>query len=563
MLLELKVSNFAIIDQIHMQFENGFNVISGETGAGKSILIKSLSLLMGAKAKSDVIRKGAPEAVIEGSFDISDRQDILDELQSLGIATDEDLLVVRRVLTQQGKSRVYINNSIATLASLRDLISPLVEVTGRSAPLIEMTGQHDNKNLMSKSYHIDILDNYAGTTKIRNQYLELFELRKEIESQIELLRNDDSDRDSKLDYLNFQKNEIESLEYTAGEEDELIERIKRLKGSHRILDFLNFSQATISDDGDSILYRLDKIIQKSSEIEKFDRDLAELVEPLQQIRLQLEDVGYELQRYGSNYQDDSEDLDGLEDRLSRIRVLQKKLTGSADSISEHYENICGEIDVLENREAKIAELQSELQAIEVKMQNLAKSLRKRRIEGAKLLSSGINDELLDLNMKGLRFAVRILPVDKFLPTGMDDVEFQTKTSQKDDFKPLAKFASGGELSRILLSLKNVASDASTPRTYLFDEVDTGVSGETAQKVGHKLKNIAQGQQVICVTHLPQVAAFSDHHFYIEKQTVEDRAVMNVKTLEDDTKVNEIARLLSGERITKASVAHAKELLSEI
>ncbi len=560
MLLELKVSDFAIIDQVHLHFKSGFNIISGETGAGKSILLKSLGLLMGAKARSESVRTGAEQATIEGCFDIADRPDIKKQMEEMGIPVEDDLLIVRRSITQQGKSRIYLNNSLSTLNSLRSLISPMVEVTGRSIPLIEMTGQHENKNLMTKSYHLELLDNYSGAYKIRKEYQEGFNRLREIEEEVEELTQGEQENQQKLDYLVFQKEEIENLDLKENEDQELSEKIKRLKGSRKISDFIQMAESWLSDDEGSVLSRLDRLSHEATDIEKHDSKLGGVFGPLHEIRLQIEDVHYEFQKYVSELGEDEENLDSLEDRLSRIRRLQKKLGGDFESIQSHYEQICDEINRIENRSVLIKELETEREELTDTLMGIAKRLRKRRIEGAKLLSAGVNDELLELNMKGLKFAVKILPIDQFTPTGMDDIEFQTKTSAKDSFRPLAKFASGGELSRILLSLKQVASESQFPRTYLFDEVDTGVSGETAERVGIKLKNIAKGQQVICVTHLPQVAAFGDHHFYIEKQTLKGRAIMSVNELDKERRVDEIARLISGEKITDTSRAHARELL---
>ncbi len=571
MLQELRVSNFAIIDNLQISFRGGLNVLSGETGAGKSILLKSLGLLMGDKADASSIRTGAETAVIEGAFDISHRPDIFDKLQKMGVECADATMVVRRLVTggSSAKARVYINGALSTLSALRDVVSPLVEVTGHTVPLIEMTGQHDNRSLLAKSYHLELLDQYAGTTAQRGEFERLYHRRQEITSTLDTLRSNDRGRAQKLDFLVFSRDEIRSLGLVPGDEIAIESEAKRIKYAARLMEFSALVDATLESEDDSILARLKRLISRSHELRTMDPALPERLAPLEQASLLLRDVAFEMRNYGDGLDADPERLDALEARLSRLRQLQKKYGQSAESILQELEKIENEICELESSDERIGILEAELTEIATKMTSLGQDLHRRRREAAVLFTKEVNAELLDLNMKGVEFlaAVELLPNAPLAPqsSGFSDVEFMTKTSRGDVARALAKAASGGELSRILLSIKRVVGTGAHPRTYLFDEVDAGVSGETAEKVGRKLKEIANGQQVICVTHLPQVACCGDVHFFIEKsgQQADGVATMRVSELPAEARVTEIARLISGEKLSPTSIAHAKQLLGMI
>ncbi len=562
MLLELKVSNFAIIENLHIVFKDGLNILSGETGAGKSVLLKSLSLLMGGKASSDTIRTGAQQATIEGSFDISKRPDIQNALQDMGIEADEDILIVRRVLSTGDKSKVYLNGSLSTLNSLRDIVSPLVELAGHSAPLIEMTGQHENRNLMSKHYHLDLLDQYAGTWDKRLLYAEKYNRYNAIFEEIKKLESDAKQKAQRLDFLIYQRDEITNLDLSPGEDQILEVEVKKLKNSSRIGSFVDQAESALYTDDDSAVSRLNAILKKGQELLTLDPQLAAKLDNLEQAKALIDESVFELRQYAEKIDADPMKLEEMESRLSDLRKLQKKYGSSVDDILRALMEMEIEIANLQNSESRIDGLKKEAASLRKELETLAADLHQRRQKGAEVLADSVNAELLDLNMKGVIFHVQVEKLDHLVSTGLSDVEFMSQTSAKDIKRPLAKFASGGELSRILLSLKRVVGSGHQPRTYLFDEVDTGVSGETAEKVGRKLKTIAKGQQVVCVTHLPQVAAFGDIHFFIQKSPQKESVAMVVSELKRKDRVQEIARLISGEKISKTSLAHAEQLLAE-
>jgi DNA repair protein RecN (Recombination protein N) len=561
MLQELKVINFAIIENLDIQFRLGLNILSGETGAGKSVLLKSLGLLMGQKGSTESIRSGCTQASVEGCFDLTKRKDIKKKLEELGIEAEEDVLVVRRVISED-KSRIYLNGTMSTLNALRDVVSPLIEVAGHSAPLIEMTGQHENRNLLSKTYHLDLLDQYVGTWELRNQFSDKYSRLKAIESEISELEREAQNKAQRLDFLIFQRDEIHGLGLDPENDHDIETEIKKLKNSARLSSFVDSAEEALYTEDDSAISRLNHVMKKSFDVAQIDPKIEEKLQGFVQAKGLIEDALYDLRQYVSQIESDPGRLEELESRLSGMRKLQKKYGPAISDIIQALSQIEAEIKTLENSDQRIEDLKAEAAKIQKELNKLAQTLHEKRSGASQTLADSVNAELKDLNMKGVAFHVTVEKLKELNSTGISDVEFQSQTSPKDPKRPLAKFASGGELSRILLSLKRVVGSSHQPRTYLFDEVDTGVSGPTAEKVGRKLKSIAKGQQVICVTHLPQVAAYGDSHFFIQKSPQKGSVAMQILELKPKDRVQEIARLISGEKISKTSIAHAEQLLTE-
>ena len=562
MLLELKVSNFAIIDNVHIEFRPGLNILSGETGSGKSILLKSLGLLMGDKGASDAVRTGADHAVIEGSFDLAKRPDIRARLAELGADANEDSLVVRRIVSRDNKSRVYLNGGLSTLGALRDVVAPLVEVAGPAAPLIEMTGQHENRNLLSRSYHLDVLDQYSGVWKTRAEFSRLFAERQELRRELEALRRDDRGRAQRLDFLVYQRDEIRALGLAPGEETRIEDETRRLKNATKLTSFAQSLETSLYGADDSIATQLHALVSRGAEIGALDPELAAKLEPLAQATTLIQEASFDLRAYAENLESDPARLEELQQRLSALRQLQKKFGSTAEEILESLAEIEGEIDALERSDESMAKIESRLASLDADLTKRAAEMHAKRESAATLLAKNVGDELKDLNMKGVAFRIQVERADELGVAGRSIVEFMTQSSKADPPRPLAKFASGGELSRVLLALKRAAGASASPRTYLFDEVDAGVSGPTAEKVGRKLRSIARGQQVICITHLPQVASFGDAHFFISKGSAKNGVNSDVVELRKQDRVREIARLISGEKITSTSLAHAEQLLAE-
>lgn len=560
MLTELKVSQFAIIENLHIQFRQGLNIISGETGAGKSVLLRSLALLMGAKASSEFIRTGSSKAQIEGRFDLNHRPDILTRLENIDIPTHEHELIVRRIIGPGDKNKVYLNGCLSTVGILRDIVAPLIEVAGRNAPLIELTGQHENKNLLTKSYHLDLLDQYAKSWSIRTNYENTWEELLRLKTQIETLKETSRQGLQRLDFLIFQRDEIKQCPLHPGEEADLEAKVKRLKNRQRLASYYNSAIAMLDDENDAIVARLQRVIQRGQEFVGMDPKLQGKLSLLEQSLNLIQDCSFELSRFLEDLNNEEEDAEGLEEQLSHWRKLQKKYGADAQEIQKSLQHIESEIETIQNSESLLEDLTKKQQRLTEKLMDQGLRLHALREKASTELGRLVNEQLKDLNMKGVVFDIHIDKLTEPSHSGISDVEFLSQTSPQDPPRPLAKVASGGELSRILLSLKCVLGASAFPRTYLFDEVDTGVSGNTADKVARKLQQISRGQQVICVTHLPQVAAFGDHHFAIQKSPDGQSVHMEVQRLEGNQRIREIARLISGESITQTSLAHAKELL---
>lgn len=562
MLQELKVSQFAIIDSLHIEFQNGLNILSGETGSGKSVLLKSLALLMGEKASADIIRTGSQQAVVEGSFDLKKRSDIKKKLIDAGINCEDHELIVRRVIALGDKSKVYLNGCLSTVNQLREIVAPMIEVAGANAPLIEMTGQHDNRNLLSKSYHLDLLDQYSGHWEKRKTYEEKFIALQKLKHEIAEFEKQAQTKSHHLDFLKFQLQEIENLDLDPLADTKLEEAIKQMKGSHRILQFVDQCENLIYSDEDSISSRLKLIQKKSSELSVVAPQISEKSSRLTDAQGLIDDMMYEIRQDLKKISLDADSLEEKENRLSLIRKLQKKYGADLNLIVNEAARMKKEISELENSDEHLEKLKKQTSQLELDLKNKAEELHQQRSKQSLRLAHDVNKELLDLNMKGVLFDIQNSKLDHLTSTGISDVEYLCQISAKDPKRPIAKVASGGELSRILLSLKKTVGQSEYPRTYLFDEVDTGVSGTTAEKVGRKLKAIAKGQQVICVTHLPQVAACGDVHYSINKSSQKDSVSMEVIELKTKTRIEEIARLISGEKITKTSLAHAEQLLTD-
>ncbi len=562
MLMELKVSQFAIIDNIHLQFRNGLNILSGETGAGKSVLLKSLALLMGAKASTDTIRSGATQAVVEGLFDLKDRPDVLAKMAELGIETDAQQLLVRRIVSSDDRSRIYLNSSLSQLSQLKELVAPLVEVTGAAAPLIEMTGQHDNRNLLSKNYHLDVVDVFSDSWDLRKEFEAVWKTHRELKNKMAEYDLEKMKHEQRLDYLKFQRAEIEKLDLKPGEEFEIENQLKLMKSTAKLAQYIESIESILENDEGSAISRIQAVIKKSQDIVQIRPEYAKTVENLTQAESQIADFIYATRKSFSTIELDPDEVQTLEERLSQIRKIQKKFGSDINAILSSLVDIETEIAALEKLESDRSKWDSELKTLENKLNIWAKDLLTARKAGALKLAARISAELLDLNMKGVQFAVKVEKTAELTLSGGSEVEFQIQNGPNDTLRPLSKFASGGELSRILLSLKKVVGKSTQPRTFLFDEVDTGVSGMTAEKVGKKLRSIAKGQQVICVTHLPQVAAYGNFHFLIHKAQSKKQIHMDVNELNGEQRIKEIARLISGEVISKTSLAHAKELLDQ-
>lgn len=565
MLTQIRVHNFAIIEDLSLEFASGLNIVTGETGSGKSLLIKSLSLLMGEKGNPDLIKHAGAFARVEGVFDVADRPDIKAKLKELSLLKDDsDLLLVRRVI-QPDKTKVYINDTLVTLQTLRNIVFPLVDLTSKSAPLIEITGQFDNKNLLNKTFHLEILDQYCELEYRKLEYSNLFGRYQEVVSELRTAEKTKLELKQKYDFLLFQKQEIESVNPRVNEEVELESLIKNQKSQSKLIQFHKLTQAQLSDAPESVIPALQAILRKSHEFQNLHPLLPPWFQSLQESLETLKDLSFQLDKALTIDEEDGQRLDHWQGRLSDLKKLQKKYGSTIQDVLNFYQQVTRDITLFEKFDDKVSDLEREKSKLHKSLMGLATDLHEIRAAQSSELNAAINSHLKDLNMKGISFHVQVMKLAQFGENGISDIEFKVKMGAQDALFSLAKVASGGELSRVLLALKVVVSKEEWPRTYLFDEVDTGVSGVTAEKVGRKLRAVAQSQQVICVTHLPQVAAFGDHHYVLEKEANEfsTKAKVVAYRLQENDRIQEIARLLSGEKITQLSLKHAADLVEQV
>lgn len=559
MLLELKIKNFVIIENTNISFKNGFNVLSGETGSGKSVLLKGLSVLMGSAGANDLVGPYGAEAHIEGFFDISERTDIKKRLTELAINCDDDTIIVRRIIGK--KNRVFINGSLVTLTELKNLVTPILEIAGPfSAPLMEMTGQHDTKQLLSTSYHRFLLDLYAGLGAKLEVYKEKYNQREQLIQEIDEITKKSKENIHQLDFLKYQLSEIQNFELDLEKDAKLQERIFHIKNKQKFLDFLAQTDTILNQNEPSVISGLHKIIKIAEPFESNYPIISAVVENLRTAQTLVEDASFELANLESEDHDSDESLEDLTERFTKLRGLQKKYGEDLNDVAKAEENLNLQIEMLDNIDSLLEEKEIVLEDLEGQLMSLASEMHDLRKEASDSIVVKVNAQLEDLNMKGVRFFIGLERINELNKHGNSKIEFLVQSHKDSEKRPLAKTASGGELSRILLSIKTVLGENEWPRTYLFDEVDAGVSGPTAQLVGKKLKEMSFDQQVLCVTHLPQVAAQADHHFVIEKLPQGDQFKMSVRELNKKQRIDEIARLISGETISDSSREHAKKLL---
>ena len=555
MIEQLTINNIAVIDLADIEFGGGFNVLTGETGAGKSIIIDSLNMLKGERASKNIIRSGETKARVSALVTVSDeaRSEIF---EATGIDAEDGQIMISREITADGKNNIRVNGTPLTLSMLK--------LIGDS--LITIHGQHDNTSLLSKKTHIVFLDRFLKSeiSPLMKQYRELHTAYKETSEKLGSLTNSEQDKERRADMLRFQSDEISAANLRDGEEQELLDRKNILSNSQTIVDSVNKAYSMMYDSGDYGQSAYDMLWSGINELE----DAADIDSSLGSIHSSLTESGYAIQEslrslknYIDNISFDGSELDEIEERLDLLFKLKRKYGNSVSEILEYHEKITSELEGIENADELIKRLGVELKDIEKKRIEAAKALTAARKKAGDKICSLIERELSELDMSKVRIQTKITPCD-YREDGADDVEFLICTNVGEDFKPLAKIASGGELSRVMLAIKSVLSDCETPDTLIFDEVDTGVSGMAAQKLGTKLFDMSAKAQVLCITHLPQIAAMADRHYLIQKNVKDERTVTNVKILDENDRVNELARTLGGAAITDITRQNAKELLQQ-
>ena len=555
MLEHLHIRNVALIKESEISFGDGLNILTGETGAGKSMIIDSLQFALGGRAGKDFLRHGEKQAAVEALFSVQS-QALTEKLAENGIVPEEDgTLLITRTLSEAGKSVCRINGSTVTVGMLKEIAEDMIDIYG----------QHEHQSLLNPVKHIRLLDRFcgAGFGEAMEEYKNSRQRLKDLEKQLTILIGDESQREQRMDMLLFQKEEIEAAELQEGEEDALLEQKKRLSSMERLIR-LTGESVTLLYDGDdrapSACDQLGDALAKLQEAAEYDAALSPLADALADGYAAVEDCARELKREAEKQEADPEELERIEERLQLFYKLKRKYGGSIEAVLEFYEKAVQELEFLSNSSEKAAELSAKKAAEEKRLSALAETLTARRRATAGQVEEQIETALHDMEMKHARFHIQIEEKADWGADGKDKVEFLISANAGEPLKPLAKIASGGEMSRVMLALKTVLVDADEIGTFIFDEIDTGVSGRTARRVGEKMRFLGGKRQLLCITHLPQIAAMADNHFLIEKESDAGETVTRVTALDEEGAVREVARLMND--VTETTLAAARELLAE-
>ncbi|MFP4020537.1 MAG: DNA repair protein RecN [Halanaerobium sp.] len=554
MLSDLQVKNFALINKVNINFKQGLNILSGETGAGKSIIIGALDLLLGARANTDVIRSGKKAAYISAFFQPEEVEIINNILNEAGIEKEENGVLIAREIRENGRNRTLINGQLATLKIVKKI----------SRYLIDIHGQHEHQLLLDQSSHLMVLDAFIGDeisglkSEIKTLYQKLSEVRTDL-SEIEI---DDSQRARELDIINFQIEEIEAASLQEDEYEELKEEYKSLVHGEEIYSAAAELLNALSGDDygeKGIMDRLAVLKNKFAEIEEYNQTLKDLNKKFADIYYGLEEFVFDLNDFESSFAYDEERISVISDRLDMINTLLRKYGEDVETVLSYLDELYQKRDKLENIEDKISALNRKKSELKKKILAKSKILSELRKKYAADLEKKLKAELKDLAMEDVRFKVDFSEKE-ISQDGIDQIEFLISPNRGEDLKSLAKIASGGELSRIMLSLKTITAALDQVDTLIFDEVDSGVGGKTAAKMAAKLGQISKDRQIICITHLPQLASAANHHFLIKKEKGENRTFTKIHALDKKERVNEIARMIGGTTITDKTLAHAEEML---
>ena len=555
MLEHLHIRNVALIKESEISFGDGLNILTGETGAGKSMIIDSLQFALGGRAGKVFLRHGEKQAAVEALFSVQS-QALTEKLAENGIVPEEDgTLLITRTLSEAGKSVCRINGSTVTVGMLKEIAEDMIDIYG----------QHEHQSLLNPVKHIRLLDRFcgAGFGEAMEEYKNSRQRLKDLEKQLTILIGDESQREQRMDMLLFQKEEIEAAELQEGEEDALLEQKKRLSSMERLIR-LTGESVTLLYDGDdrapSACDQLGDALAKLREAAEYDAALSPLADALADGYAAVEDCARELKREAEKQEADPEELERIEERLQLFYKLKRKYGGSIEAVLEFYEKAVQELEFLSNSSEKAAELSAKKAAEEKRLSALAETLTARRRATAEQVEEQIETALHDMEMKHARFHIQIEEKADWGADGKDKVEFLISANAGEPLKPLAKIASGGEMSRVMLALKTVLVDADEIGTFIFDEIDTGVSGRTARRVGEKMRFLGGKRQLLCITHLPQIAAMADNHFLIEKESDAGETVTRVTALDEEGAVREVARLMND--VTETTLAAARELLAE-
>jgi len=562
MLSLLKIKNIALIDEIGLEFAGGLNLLTGETGSGKSIIVDSLGALTGERISSDLIKEGESSAQIEGLFSVSANGDLRRIFDESGIELDaggEIDLIVRRELSATGKNRIFINNQLVTQTFLKKI----------GAFLVDIHGQGEQATLFNAATHLEMLDEYAGLQNQREGIAEKYRAMAHIRREIENLQADEAQKLQLLDVLQFQVDEIKRVNLQAGEDETLEEEKRRLNNVEKLSALSEDAYALLYENEDATVTTLEKAARKINELTEYESSFGEYMDGLRTAQAVLEDLAFFVRDFRGSLEFSPERLEEIENRLAEIARLKRKYGGAIETILAHLAESEERLKNIETAELREEELRRELGKAREDYLKIARELHDRREKAARKFEKQTEENLKMVALEKARFEVRIDAPDlrndasdkSFTAKGFDRIEFYFSANPGESVKSIAKVASGGELSRLMLILNTTAKLSEHEKAMVFDEIDAGIGGRVAEAVGLKLKELAKTQQVLCVTHQPQVASLADHHFLVQKEAVKNRTEIRVKELGENEKVEEIARMLTGAQITETARQHAKEMLS--
>jgi len=564
MLSLLKIKNIALIDEIGLEFARGLNLLTGETGSGKSIIVDSLGALTGERVSSDLIKEGEKNAQIEGLFNVSSTGDLQRIFDESGIVLDdaEEIdLIVRRELSVTGKNRIFVNNQLVTQNFLKKI----------GAFLVDIHGQGEQATLSNPATHLEMLDEYAGLLNLRQTSAEKYRAVTQIRREIKNLQADEAQKLQLLDVLQFQVDEIKRVNLQAGEDEALEEEKRRLNNIEKLSALSEESYALLYENEESTVTTLEKAARKIAELTEYESSFRDYAEGLQTAQAVLEDLAISVRDFRNRLEFSPERLEEIENRLAEISRLKRKYGGAIEMILAHLSESEERLKNIETAELREEELRRELKKAREDYLKIARELHDKREKTARKFEKEVEANLKMVALEKARFQVRVDAPDdfqdetsdkSFTAKGFDAVEFYFSANVGESVKPIAKVASGGEASRLMLILKTTAKLSEHEKAMVFDEIDAGIGGRVAEAVGLKLKELAKTQQVLCVTHQPQVARLADHHFLVEKEAVKNRTEIRVKELDENEKVEEIARMLTGAKITETARQHAKEMLAK-
>lgn len=552
MLLEISIKNFAIIEEIALSFDNGMTILTGETGAGKSIIIDAMNMMLGSRANMEVVRHGAKKAEIEGFFSIARQPQLVAILEENGIEVGDEL-IIRREIFQNGRSVSRVNGQMVNLSVLKSI----------GYFLVDIHGQHDQEELMKPQYHIHMLDAFGDENfwSEKKAYQEIFDKYRQLRQKVLQKQKNEQEHKARIEMLEFQIAELETAALVSGEDEKLQHQRDKLLNHKQIADTLTNAHAMLDNEDFSSLANIRSAMNDMQSLEEFDLEYKEMSDSLSESYYILEDITKRLGDILDGLDFDAGLLSQIESRLDVINSITRKYGGTVDDVLEYFENISKEYQLLTGSENGSDDMEGQLKKLEKELVVAANHLKEARQNLAYQLEQDIKHELNDLYMEKANFKVQFSK-GKFNREGNEQIEFYISTNPGEGFKPLVKVASGGELSRLMLALKSVFSRREDKTSIVFDEVDTGVSGRVAQAIAQKIHRIGSNGQVLAISHSPQVIAIADYQFFIEKKSDETSTVSTVRLLSHEERVEEIAKMLAGQNLTEAARIQARELLKK-